>query len=54
MKISAYSWAGVRTLDFDSTVRFFAEVLGISLSHRDDATDFALFKLPSGQIFEIF
>lgn len=54
MRISGYSWAGVRTENFPSTVRFFSETLGLPLVLRDDARDFALFRLPSGQKFEVF
>jgi len=54
MHISAYSWAGIRTTDFAATVRFFAEVLGLPLTLRDDDNEFAHFWLPSGQLLEIF
>jgi catechol 2,3-dioxygenase-like lactoylglutathione lyase family enzyme len=54
MHISAYSWAGIRTADFAATVRFFAEVLGLPLTLRNDDSEFAHFWLPSGQLFEIF
>ena len=54
MRIAAYSWASIRTADFAATVRFFAEVLGLPLTLRDDDNEFAHFWLPSGQLFEIF
>jgi catechol 2,3-dioxygenase-like lactoylglutathione lyase family enzyme len=52
MRVLAYTWAGVRTADLDSTARFFADVLGLSLRLR--AERLAQFELPSGQLFEIF
>lgn len=54
MRISTYSWAGVRTEHFESAVSFFEEVLGLPLVQREDDSDFAMFRLSSGQIFEIF
>ena len=54
MRISAYSWAGVPTADFAAAMRFFGEVLGLPLAGRDEARDFAVFRLPSGQLLEVF
>ena len=52
MRVLAYTWAGVRTTDLDSTARFFTDVLGLSLRLREESL--AQFELPSGQLFEIF
>lgn len=54
MKVSVYSWAGVGTKDFDGTIRFFTEAIGLSLARRKDDSQHALFRLPSGQDFEVF
>ncbi len=54
MKVLGYSWLGVRTGYFDAAVRFFAETLDLPLAARDDLRDFAMFRLPSGQLVEIF
>ena len=52
MRVLAYTWAGVRTADLDSTARFFSDVLGLTLSLSEESM--AQFELPSGQLFEIF
>jgi catechol 2,3-dioxygenase-like lactoylglutathione lyase family enzyme len=54
MNIGSYSWAGAPTDDFDETMRFFEEVLGFHVVVRDDETDFGMFRMPSGQVFEVF
>ena len=54
MNISAISWAGVRTSDFNATIHFFSEALGLPLSLRDDEGEVAHFRLESGDLFEIF
>lgn len=54
MQVSGCSWAGVRTVDFQAAIRFFAEVIGLPLTRRDDASGYAVFRLPSGQVFEVF
>lgn len=32
MRVLGYTWAGVRTTELESTVRFFAETLGLSIT----------------------
>lgn len=54
MKVQGYSWAGAPTADFDATLKFFENVLGLQLARRMDEVDFAMFRLPSGQVFEVF
>ena len=54
MKIHGISWAGAPTDTFDSTLDFFQNVLGLHLARRTEKIDFAMFRLPSGQVFEIF
>jgi catechol 2,3-dioxygenase-like lactoylglutathione lyase family enzyme len=52
MRVLGYTWAGVRTSDLTSTARFFAETLGLSVSH--EGKGFVQFEMPSGQLFEVF
>jgi len=52
MRVLGYTWAGVRTADLKSAARFFADVLGFSLIHQDQAL--VQFEMPSGQLFELF
>jgi catechol 2,3-dioxygenase-like lactoylglutathione lyase family enzyme len=54
MRVKGYSWMGVRTENFGTAVDFFANVLGITPEQRNTRAGFALFRLPSGQILEIF
>ena len=54
LQVLGYSWLGVRTDNFDAAVRFFAATLDLPLATRDEDRDFALFRLPSGQLVEIF
>lgn len=54
MQVSGFTWAGVRTEDFGATVGFFEERMGLALAFRDDAAGYAVFRLPSGQVFEVF
>jgi catechol 2,3-dioxygenase-like lactoylglutathione lyase family enzyme len=52
MRVLGYTWAGVRTSDLKSTAHFFAEALGLSISH--EGKGLVQFELPSGQLFEVF
>ena len=54
MRILGYSWVGIVTEDFEDTIRFFTEKLGLPLMRREDEAHFAHFRLPSGQLFEVF
>lgn len=54
MEVRGMHWAGVRTTDFASTVRFFRDVLGLRLDDHNEASMVAGFRLPSGQLFEVF
>jgi len=51
MRVLGYTWTGVRSADLESAVRFFSDVLGLSLIQRDETL--AQFELPTGQLFEI-
>ena len=45
---------GIVTGDFEGTLRFFTETLGLPLARREDDAGFAHLRLPSGQLFEVF
>ena len=53
MNVSGFTWAGVPTKDFQATVRFFKEVMGLPLGFQDDDAGYAVFKPPSGQLFAV-
>lgn len=52
MRVLGYTWAGVRTADLKSAKHFFAEALGLSVSH--EGKGLVQFEMPSGQLFEVF
>ena len=54
MRVLGYSWVGIVTADFEGTLRFFTETLGLPLERREDDAGFAHLRLPSGQLFEVF
>ena len=54
MQVTGLGWMGVITEDFSATLEFFAQILGLSLSHRDESKELAHFRLQSGQLLEIF
>ena len=54
MHVTAISWAGVRTDDFDATIRYFSEVVGLPVTLRNDESEVAHFRLESGDLFELF
>jgi len=54
MRVLCYSWAGVRSTDLESTVRFFAETLGLSLIEQHEGLAGSVRLMPSGQLFEVF
>jgi catechol 2,3-dioxygenase-like lactoylglutathione lyase family enzyme len=54
MNIRGYSWAGAPTSDFERTCRFFREALGLEVLVIDDERMIGIFKLTTGQLFEIF
>ena len=54
MRVLGYTWVGIATEDFEGTLHFFTEKLGLPLEWREDDTHFAGFRLPSGQLFEVF
>lgn len=54
MKPSAKTTAGIRTGNFSNALLFLTEVLNLEIAHYDKEKEFAQFKLPSGQILEVF
>jgi catechol 2,3-dioxygenase-like lactoylglutathione lyase family enzyme len=52
VRVLAYTWAGVRTNDLNSSARFFSDILGLRRVH--DGKGLVQFELPSGQLFEVF
>lgn len=54
MKTTKLVWVGIRTTDFGKSVRFFRDVMGMTLHELDENKEFAWFKLESGQSFELF
>ena len=54
MKVLGFTWAGVPTQDFEESMHFFQDVMGLQLVRWENENDFGKFQLPSGQIFEVF
>jgi catechol 2,3-dioxygenase-like lactoylglutathione lyase family enzyme len=52
MRVLGYTWAGVRSADLKLAAQFFTEILGLSISYRNNGV--VQFELPSGQLFELF
>ena len=52
MKAIGLVWLGTRTRNFDETVRFFGDTLGLRKSHEEP--DFTVFWLPNGDTVEVF
>lgn len=52
MNIKGFSWLGVRTKEFEKTVSFYRDTLGIPPVHEKPG--FVAFDLPSGDTIEIF
>jgi len=53
MKVKGYSWVGVGTDDFDSTLAFFTRVIGLRPAAVDDR-GVAILNVSDGQVLEIF
>jgi catechol 2,3-dioxygenase-like lactoylglutathione lyase family enzyme len=52
VKARGLVWLGTRTRNFDETVRFFGDALGLRKSHEEP--DFTVFRLPNGDTVEVF
>lgn len=54
MRTTELVWVGIRAKDFEESVRFFRDVLGMPINELDEEKEFAWFRLETGQSFEIF
>ncbi|MDP9366319.1 MAG: VOC family protein [Chloroflexota bacterium] len=52
MEVKGLVWVGTRTAEYDATVRFFRDELGLRPDHTQ--TDFAVFRMPNGDTLEVF
>ncbi|MGI8611005.1 MAG: VOC family protein [Sphingomicrobium sp.] len=52
MRIKGFSWVGVGTDDYETSLRFFTQVLGLTVVESGD--DQALLRVAPGQQLEIF
>ena len=52
MKVKGFAWAGLATDDFEQSLRFFTEVLGLPVEVQTD--DVAILTAGPGQQLEIF
>ena len=52
MRVKGISWVGVGTSDFEATVRFFTDVLGLTIEVDSDPV--AMLRAGPNQIVEIF
>ena len=54
MKLTTKTTVGIRTGSFSGIVPFLREVLHLEIAHHDPEKEFVQFKLPSGEILEVF
>ncbi|HLO13573.1 MAG TPA: VOC family protein [Anaerolineales bacterium] len=54
MQVTGIGWAGVLSDDFEATLRFFSDVLGLSLVYQDETKELVHFRFPSGQLLEVY
>ena len=54
VRIVGYAWVGTYAEDFEAAIGFFTDKLGLPLEWRQEDTDFAGLRLPSGQLLEVF
>ncbi|MFQ5967345.1 MAG: VOC family protein [Acidimicrobiia bacterium] len=54
MSFQGISWVGHNVPDFKQSVEFFNDLAGLELTHRDNETEVAHFRLGNGDIFEVF
>jgi catechol 2,3-dioxygenase-like lactoylglutathione lyase family enzyme len=52
VKVKSFSWVGIGTKDFDRSIRFFRDLLGLDVWVQGDNQ--AILKTASGQQLEIF
>jgi hypothetical protein len=54
LKLPTRTTAGIRTNHFSNTVLFLTEVLKLEIAYHEKEKEFARFRLPSGQLLEVF
>ena len=54
MHVTGLGWVGIMTENFESTLRFYTEMLGLSLVFHDETREIAHFRFRSGQLLEVF
>ena len=54
MKLPSQTTAGIRTSCFTKIVLFLTQALNLEIVHQDKEKESAQFKLPSGEILEVF
>ena len=52
MKVKGFAWAGIATDDFERSLRFFTEVMGLEVETQGE--DLAILTVGPGQQLEIF
>lgn len=52
MRVNRLYWVGTRTSNYDATVSFFREVLGLEVRHAEQ--DFAVLAVADGSTVEVF
>lgn len=54
MTLTTKTTVGIRTGCFSNAVLFLTEVMNLEIAHYDQEKEFVQFKLPSGDILEVF
>lgn len=52
MELKGLVWVGTATDKYEETVRFFTEIMGLSVFHRGE--DLSILRLPTGEWVEVF